>query len=223
MRLEDSHSDTDAFPFLSLSLVTAYARLQADCSALKELLPGYRAAMLNAGPRAALNRLIGDKFRLPAAAPDPDAAAAGRDDAATTPATASALASAATAAAAPESTAAAAAAATWVAAAADAGVSRRLDDSMAALRYLSRRVFNLEQLASDRRSDTVTSGIRVTAESNLVPSKSNPRDDSYFYEYAITITNETRDEPVQLAGGRTLILTRFGFRVKALRVRAFWV
>lgn len=77
-------------------------------------------------------------------------------------------------------------------------VSRRLDDAVAAFALLNRRVCLLEAMAADTASDTVTSGIRVTAKSELVPAMSSASGDRYYFTYAISIKNEAAEEPVQV-------------------------
>ena len=136
---------------------------------LKELLPGYKSALNSgAGARAAVNRLISDEFRAGAALDPTNLNTKANNN--------------------------------DDKAAQDVKdeIAKRLDDSIAAFSLLNRRLSLLEAMAAETTSDTVTDGIRVTAQSALVPEMSSPREDSFVFQYSIVIKNESRDEPVQV-------------------------
>jgi ApaG protein len=58
-------------------------------------------------------------------------------------------------------------------------------------------------------SEAITNGVRVTVESEYVPSRSDPESDSYFFAYHVTIRNES-DVAVQLISRHWIITDSSG-------------
>jgi ApaG protein len=66
-------------------------------------------------------------------------------------------------------------------------------------------------MATPDKSDTLTHGIRVSAQAFFLPEQSDPAERKHFFGYAITIANESR-KPVQLQSRHWVIIDGAGRR-----------